>query len=107
MSANPCLSCGACCAQFRVSFYWGEADDAPGGHVPVALTEQIHAHLRCMRGTNDNPPRCACLSGEVGKHVACTIYDLRPSPCWEFNVYEDDGTQSERCLRLRAQLGLI
>jgi Fe-S-cluster containining protein len=21
---NPCLSCGACCASFRVSFYWRE-----------------------------------------------------------------------------------
>ncbi|MEG6657786.1 YkgJ family cysteine cluster protein, partial [Pseudomonas aeruginosa] len=21
---NPCLTCGACCAHFRVSFYWGE-----------------------------------------------------------------------------------
>ncbi|MDX1269447.1 MAG: YkgJ family cysteine cluster protein, partial [Oceanisphaera sp.] len=23
-SGNPCLTCGACCAFFRVSFYWGE-----------------------------------------------------------------------------------
>ncbi len=107
MSANPCFSCGACCASFRVSFYWGEADDAPGGHVPATLTEQVHVHLRCMKGTNDNPLRCVCLSGEVGKQVACTIYDLRPSPCREFNVYEDDGTPNERCVRLRAQLGLI
>jgi hypothetical protein len=33
MSDNPCVSCGACCAHFRVSFYWAEADDAPGGIV--------------------------------------------------------------------------
>ncbi|HBP8873638.1 TPA: YkgJ family cysteine cluster protein, partial [Escherichia coli] len=25
---NPCMRCGACCAFFRVSFYWAEADDA-------------------------------------------------------------------------------
>ncbi|EER5964904.1 YkgJ family cysteine cluster protein, partial [Escherichia coli] len=37
---NPCMTCGACCAFFRVSFYWAEADDA-GGKVPVSLTEQI------------------------------------------------------------------
>ncbi|ENO4720751.1 YkgJ family cysteine cluster protein, partial [Escherichia coli] len=37
---NPCMTCGACCAFFRVSFYWAEADDA-GGNVPVSLTEQI------------------------------------------------------------------
>ena len=23
---NPCLSCGACCMTYRVSFYWGDAD---------------------------------------------------------------------------------
>ncbi|THB82127.1 YkgJ family cysteine cluster protein, partial [Pantoea allii] len=22
--SNPCVSCGACCAHFRVSFYWAE-----------------------------------------------------------------------------------
>ncbi|MBR7358785.1 YkgJ family cysteine cluster protein, partial [Klebsiella pneumoniae] len=22
---NPCMTCGACCAYFRVSFYWAEA----------------------------------------------------------------------------------
>ena len=36
---NVCQPCGACCAHFRVSFYWAEADDAPGGFVPAALTD--------------------------------------------------------------------
>ncbi|ENB3270628.1 YkgJ family cysteine cluster protein, partial [Escherichia coli] len=46
---NPCMTCGACCAFFRVSFYWTEADDA-GGKVSVSLTEQISPFHRCMRG---------------------------------------------------------
>ncbi|WP_374212354.1 YkgJ family cysteine cluster protein [Thiothrix subterranea] len=29
MNPNPCMTCGACCASFRVSFYWGETDAAP------------------------------------------------------------------------------
>ncbi|HMC13181.1 MAG TPA: YkgJ family cysteine cluster protein [Gallionellaceae bacterium] len=107
MSESLCLSCGACCAHFRVSFYWGEADDAPGGHVPAHLTEQVHAHLRCMQGTSSNPPRCVALSGEVGRQVACNIYELRPSPCREFNVFEEDGTPNERCNKLRTQVGLV
>lgn len=106
MRDSPCLSCGACCASFRVSFYWAEADDGPGGKVPAALTEQVNSHLRCMRGTRDEPVRCAALSGEVGRQVACTIYELRPSPCREFNVFEKDGTPNERCQRLRAALNL-
>ena len=31
---NPCMTCGACCIFFRVSFYWSEADDA-GGTIPT------------------------------------------------------------------------
>ena len=104
MSDNLCLSCGACCAHFRVSFYWAEADDAPGGYVPTGLTEKVNAHLCCMSGTQGKPPRCVALSGEVGKQVACTIYERRPSPCREFNVFEADGTPNQRCLNLRKSL---
>ncbi len=39
---NPCMTCGACCAHYRVSFYWGESSEAPGGFVPIELTEQVH-----------------------------------------------------------------
>ena len=55
---NPCMTCGACCAYFRVSFYWAEADDA-GGLVPSALTEPLTPFLRCMSGTNQRQSRCA------------------------------------------------
>ncbi|ENJ4382725.1 YkgJ family cysteine cluster protein, partial [Salmonella enterica] len=37
---NPCMTCGACCAYFRVSFYWAEGDDA-SGRVPASLTEPV------------------------------------------------------------------
>ena len=106
MSENPCVSCGACCAHFRVSFYWGEADEAPGGIVPSALTERVNSHMSCMKGTQDRPPRCVALSGEVGNQVVCTIYEFRPSPCREFDMYEPDGTVNPRCEKLRASLGL-
>ena len=72
----------------------------------MRLTEQVHAHLRCMKGTNGKSPRCIALKGEVGKQVACTIYELRPSPCREFNIFEEDGMPNERCRKLRAQARL-
>ena len=34
--ADPCLSCGACCASFRVDFHVSDLDSQPGGCVPVA-----------------------------------------------------------------------
>lgn len=101
MTSNPCYTCGACCASFRVSFYWGESTDAADGFVPVELTEKVHHNLLCMKGTNSNTPRCIALRGEVGEQVSCAIYEQRPSTCREFNAYELDGTPNMRCFKLR------
>lgn len=95
-----CQTCGACCAYFRVSFYWAEADDAPGGTVPAGLTESINPHMRCMQGTNAKQPRCVALGGQVGQQVACTIYDKRSSSCKELMPGD------EKCLKARAHHGL-
>ena len=103
---NPCVACGACCAQFRVSFYWGEGEDAPGGWVPVQLTRRLNAHLRAMQGTDLPPHRCVALAGEVGRQVSCTIYAHRPSPCREFDWRKEDGSLDERCTAARQEYGL-
>ena len=72
---NPCLSCGACCAHFRVSFYWGECQSA-GGLVPDHLTVAISPYLVAMQGTEQKPVRCTALLGEVGCGTRCTVYRL-------------------------------
>jgi len=84
-----CQRCGACCASFRVSFYWAEADDAPGGTVPAALTRPVNAHLRCMQGTEAHPVRCVALVGAVGQAVGCSIYAQRSSTCREVQPGDD------------------
>lgn len=94
---NPCMTCGACCAYFRVSFYWAEADDA-GGLVPSALTEPLTPFLRCMSGTNQRQNRCAALSGDIGDAVHCTIYENRPSPCREIRHVRGKW-RGKRCLQ--------
>lgn len=93
---NPCLACGACCASFRVSFYWGEAASLG---LPDALTEQVTPHIACMAGTNASRPRCAALRGEIGGPVSCGAYGMRPSPCRE--VMPGDA----KCARARALHG--
>lgn len=103
---NPCLECGICCTHFRISFYWAEADDAPGGFVPAHMTEKLNHHMSCMKGSNQLPRRCSALDGEVGKAVSCSIYENRPTPCREFPVFFDDGTPNPKCDELRALIGL-
>lgn len=95
-----CQSCGACCAHFRVSFYWAEADDAPGGTVPAALTRPLGSLHRCMAGTETKPVRCVALQGEIGREVGCTIYAQRSSSCR--SVMPGDA----QCLKARAAYGL-
>ncbi len=95
-----CQQCGACCATFRVSFYWGEADDAPGGTVPVALTRKVNEQMRCMEGTQSHPVRCVALLGEIGCSVDCSIYKERSTTCQE--VVPGDA----QCLLARQRHGL-
>lgn len=95
-----CQTCGACCAAFRVSFYWAETDAHPQGQVPQAMTASISPHHVAMRGTETNPVRCIALCGEVGQSVSCSIYDKRSSTCREFE------SGSEDCIKARKINGL-
>ncbi len=103
---HPCLSCGACCAHYRVSLHWSEAEPALGGTVPIALTETFGAHQRSMRGTWAKQPHCIALQGVVGEHVSCTIYAQRPSPCRELRLSWEDGAPNPQCDNARIAYGL-
>lgn len=103
---NPCLTCGACCAHFRVSFYWAETDDATEGGVPAALTEKLNDFRCCMRGTNQPHPRCIALQGEIGRQVMCTIYERRPQPCRDLPASWSAGVPEEKCDKARLAWGL-
>ena len=103
---NPCLSCGACCAAFRISFYWAEADGASGGKVPEAYTEKLNQHRLTLKGTNSSKPYCLALKGVIGSKVYCEIYENRPSPCREFKLSCENGEKSLKCDQARAVWGL-
>ena len=103
---NPCLSCGACCAHFRVSFYFGELQGQPGGWVPLELTSKVNDFRAAMKGTEDGG-RCVALRGELGKPgIRCAIYQQRSGTCREFDAWLPDGTPNPECQRLREQRGL-
>lgn len=104
---NPCLTCGACCTHFRISFYGGETDAHPYGFVPDSMVVNLTGTIVCMRGTEHAPTgRCTALTGEVGKSIACTIYENRPTPCREYHVWDQEGTPNPKCQELRAKHGI-
>ena len=73
-SIDPCLSCGACCASYRVDFSVYELQ-SEGGCVPDGLTEWVNDRICRMRGTDHAAIRCAALTGRLGEKVACGIYE--------------------------------
>jgi len=97
--SSTCLVCGACCASYRVSFHWSEADPEQGGRVPPELVEPVDFHFVCMRGTSRLGGRCQALRGEVGRKVSCAIYDRRPTTCREFG---DDVTRCDEARDMQA-----
>lgn len=101
-----CQSCGACCATFRVSFYWAESTAHPFGSVPEEMTEKLNHSRSCMKGTSSSTPRCCALEGSIGESVSCNIYHLRSSTCREYDVFSSDGTLNPRCNPARAKHGL-
>ena len=96
IAQDACLTCGACCAFFRVSFYWAE-----GEGMPEEAVEAITPVYSCMKGTNQKNPRCIMLSGEIGQQVSCTMYAQRSSSC------KDVQAGDEQCHKARAGYGLI
>ena len=104
--SHPCLTCGACCAHFRISFHWSEADPALGGTVPIELTDPLRTHERVMKGTSQAAHRCVALDAEIGVRSRCGIHARRPSVCaavpasWEF------GAPSPQCDKARIAHGL-
>lgn len=104
--SNPCLSCGACCAHFRVSFHWLETNVAPDGLTPVEFTVPVTGHRVAMRGTEGRSPRCIALDGTIGDSVSCSIYEQRASPCRSFQAAWADGQPNEFCDKARAAHGL-
>lgn len=101
-----CLSCGACCAAFRVDFHCIDLSNERDSGVPVELTLPLTSTLFRMRGTDEASPRCVALSGEIGHRVCCTIYEQRPGPCRDFAPYAPLGIGDEACDRARRRHGL-
>lgn len=104
-TTSPCTSCGACCAFFRVSFYWGECGEG-SALMPTDKVEQISPHLVAMKGTNQKSPRCVNLDGAIGKSVGCSLYEKRSTSCREFDASWENGVHSQRCDDARAAHGI-
>ena len=105
--SHPCLSCGACCAYFRIAFHWSETDPFLGGSVPAQMSTKLDPHRVAMRGTDRSSPHCVALIGVVGAHASCSIYARRPSVCRDLVPSWEHGEASPQCDRARQAHGML
>lgn len=103
---NPCLSCGACCALFKVVFDQSETDEYRSDGVPVQYTVRVDQTRCAMRGTELRNKRCAALEGNVSRRVSCAIYSRRPSCCRDFRAGWQRDEVNPTCNRARTAFGL-
>ena len=89
-----CQSCGACCSTSAEWPRFSLESDEVLARIPEALVDDALGRMRC------EGDRCAALSGQVGKHTACTIYDIRPDVCRACEPGD------EACLIARRHFGL-
>lgn len=103
---NPCVGCGACCAYYRASFYWGECVSGRGT-VPDDTVVQISPHHVAMKGTEGSSPYCINLTGVIGENAFCSGYATRSSSCRDdFPASFENGERNERCDKARTKHGL-
>lgn len=89
-----CMACGACCAYSRDWPRFTLEDDAAIALIPEALVDPSGAGMAWDAG------RCSALDGEVGRCVACRIYEVRPLVC------RDCEPGDPECLIARRRHGL-
>jgi Fe-S-cluster containining protein len=68
-----CQACGACCGHSAEWPRFSLETEEQIARIPEAYVTL--SGMRC----EDN--RCSALKGEIGSHVACLIYEVRPDVC--------------------------
>ena len=75
VAQSPCQACGACCSTSAEWPRFSTESDEVLDRIPAALVAPSLSGMRCIGD------RCAALTGIVGCHTACSIYDVRPEVC--------------------------
>lgn len=88
-----CQSCGACCAYDASWPRFSTETDEELDELPPHFVADDEQGMRC------DGDRCSALSGSVGVHTACMVYDIRPDICR--SCMPGDGA----CFEARAAYG--
>lgn len=97
----PCVSCGACCAYFKVEFSRENNPQVPWQKIIIQKDKKAF-----MKGAEKFKGRCDSLLGNLGENCSCSIYENRPDVCAAFPVWLNNGKQNPKCIKAREHNGL-
>lgn len=79
-----CQACGACCGHCAEwPRFTMETDEQ------IARIPEVYVTLSGMRCEEN---RCSALKGEIGTHVTCVVYEVRPDVCRACVIGDDACT---------------
>lgn len=96
--ADPCRACGACC-DFPEPWSVVDLTMADTVRIPAAMTTHSWGNRVKMRREGN---RCVALVGTIGLDARCSIYDIRPEVCRDY----DPDARTKDCEVCRNQHGL-
>jgi Fe-S-cluster containining protein len=70
-----CQACGACCSYSSNWPRFSTEEDEALDLIPQGYVNERQSGMRC------DGERCSALTGIVGQHTSCAIYQLRPEVC--------------------------
>ena len=107
MSDRPiydCQACGACCIHERSNgpaYVYLEVDEASRlKRLGLKVVQVAGDFFLGARTRADGHRACVAFRGEVGRFCTCSIHDVRPNICRQFDAGD------EPCREARARLGL-
>ncbi len=89
-----CRRCGACCSYSDDWPRFALESAARLSAIPARFRDDERGRMRCEGS------RCSALTGEVGRAVACAVYDARPDVCRDCQPGDD------ACRAARRHFGL-
>lgn len=74
-SIPDCQACGACCSYSSEWPRFTTETDEALDKIPLQFVAADQRGMRC------EDSRCSALSGQVGQHTSCLVYEARPDVC--------------------------
>ncbi len=110
-SAIDCFRCGVCCVRYRPPVTTGEIESIARS-LSISTEEFAVRYLRTVPGTGlqliqNSEDKCPFLAWSGSGRASCTIYEVRPEACRDWEAKLSKPECREGLARLKADGALL